>query len=92
MRQIIKKFIGPIRIGASAGKTLLFIWIKNDLKNIQSKISKDKDPTLEICSRPRAKKNPSQGHLGVAPRAGSVRLGVGEGRATTDGRPTMYAL
>jgi hypothetical protein len=41
MKQIIKKFIGPIRIGASAGKTLLFIWVKNDLKNIQSKISVD---------------------------------------------------
>ena len=30
--QIIKNFIGPIRIGASAGKTLLFMWMKNDLK------------------------------------------------------------
>ena len=25
-------------------------------------------------------------------RTGSVRLGVGEGRATTDGRPTMYDI
>ena len=41
MKQIIKKFIGPIRIGGSAGKTLLFIWVKNDLKNIQSKTSVD---------------------------------------------------
>ena len=41
MKQIIKNFLGPIRIGASAGKTLLFMWVKNDLKNIKSKISVD---------------------------------------------------
>ena len=41
MKKIIKNFIGPIRIGASAGKTLLFMWLKNDLKKIQSEIGLD---------------------------------------------------
>lgn len=41
MKQIIKNLLNSIRIGGSAGKTLLFIWVKNDLKNIQSKISVD---------------------------------------------------
>jgi hypothetical protein len=41
MKQIIKNFIGPIRIGASAGKTLLFMWMKNDLKKIHSEIGVD---------------------------------------------------
>ena len=41
MKQIIKNFFGSTRIGASAGKTLLFLWIKNDLKIIKSKISVD---------------------------------------------------
>ncbi len=41
MKQIIKNLLSSIRIGSSAGKTLLFIWVKRDLKNIQSKISAD---------------------------------------------------
>jgi|TARA_B100001063_G_scaffold246268_1_gene284757 hypothetical protein len=41
MKLIIKNFLNSIRIGGSPGKTLLFMWIKNDLKNIQSQISVD---------------------------------------------------
>lgn len=41
MKKIIKYLIGSPRIGSSAGKTLLFIWIKNDLKNIKGELGID---------------------------------------------------
>jgi len=41
VKKIIKYLIGSPRIGSSAGKTLLFIWIKNDLKNIKGELGID---------------------------------------------------
>ena len=41
MKKIIKYLIDSPRIGGSAGKTLLFIWIKNDLKNIAGALGID---------------------------------------------------
>tara|TARA_B100001057_G_scaffold454796_1_gene500848 strand:+ start:188 stop:841 length:654 start_codon:yes stop_codon:yes gene_type:complete len=41
MKKIVKNFLDTIRIGSSAGKSLLFFWLKNDLKKIQSKVAAD---------------------------------------------------
>jgi len=41
MKKFIKQLLGSPRIGSSAGKTLLFIWLKNDLKNLQGDIGVD---------------------------------------------------
>lgn len=41
MKKFIKNLLGSPRIGSSAGKTLLFLWLKNDLKNLQGDIGVD---------------------------------------------------
>ena len=41
MKEFIKQLLGSPRIGSSAGKTLLFLWVKNDLKNLQGDIGVD---------------------------------------------------
>ena len=41
MKKAIKYLLNSPRIGSSAGKTLLFIWIKNDLKNITGELGVD---------------------------------------------------
>lgn len=41
MKKLIKYLINSPRIGSSAGKTLLFLWIKNDLKDIKGALGVD---------------------------------------------------
>lgn len=41
MKKALKSFIGSPRIGATVGKTLLFLWLKRDLKKMRGELGVD---------------------------------------------------
>ena len=41
MKEFLKRFIKSVRIGSSVGKTLLFLWLKKDLKNLKGELGVD---------------------------------------------------
>ena len=41
INKILKLFIGQTRVGVTASKTLLFLWLKNDLKSIDGELGID---------------------------------------------------